>query len=198
MVAKVLDNINSGLVSVHYWTNICATTLASVRRHPLFPSKPDLEGVISVLQQRYFAENYAQRIFGYFHPPREALYAFGISCHLTCELRLSLDGQLINAVTLVAGRNLTRSQCFARSQNVYLRPGSKYFFEVLHLHTVGADHLQVVYFINDEGNPHLFGGDVVSPHRRRPELDYPNLVVANDLGLAQALGSDQYQRVSLG
>ena len=70
-----------------------------------YPNNPDLIDIIEDFDTPVnFADDYGQRIRGYFKPPETGLYQFFSSCDEICDLFLSVDeeprhkGRLISQV----------------------------------------------------------------------------------------------------
>ena len=63
-----------GTINVHYWLDLASPSLADLKRHPHFPRRPHHVGTFVQLQRRYYADNYAQRVVGYLHPPASGPY----------------------------------------------------------------------------------------------------------------------------
>lgn len=124
---------------------------------------PNMVAAIDRLEQRFYSAGYAQRVFGYFHPPADGSYTFGLSCQKCCELRLAPNDNPADAKVIAEGCSHAANTYGAKSDSVQLQANQKYYFDVLHVHTEGLDHLQVAYFVGAATEPRILEGPVISP-----------------------------------
>jgi len=143
------NEIISG-VNVHTWYDFCPSPLHVLCYHPLFPKAPDEKAVITALDLTRSKDKYAQRIFGFLHPPKTGKYKFAIASDDLSELWLSAGEDTSEAVLICSlGERTTRGnfqQSLSQvSDEIELKEDRKYFIEILHVQLLGVDFLQVVW-----------------------------------------------------
>ena len=104
---SVVDHAFSGLLREVYY-DVTPTTRGEIRalyETSKYPNNPDLIDIIQDFDTPVnFADDYGQRIRGYFKAPETGLYQFFSSCDEMCDLFLSVDeeprhkGRLISQV----------------------------------------------------------------------------------------------------
>lgn len=138
------------MASREHWTGIAGNTIASIPLATL-NAPPTGTGTLATLEASTSAtlgDNYAQRVRGYLLPPITGNYTFWIAGDDQCEFWLSSDEEpvskarraWVNATTNV--REWTR-ETNQKSTLIALKAGRRYFFEVLHKESSGADHFAV-------------------------------------------------------
>lgn len=139
-------------VNGHIWHDFCPSSLQVLCYHPLFPKAPDQKSVITTLDITRHQDNYAQRIFGFLHPPKTGKYKFAISSDDFSELWLSPGEDPSKAVLICSLSEWTTRGDFKHSpsqvsREIELQEDRKYFIEILHVQMGGDDFFQVVWSV---------------------------------------------------
>ena len=147
---------NRGL-TVQKWFDLCGTAVENLRQSPLFPLFPHVVHHTCHFKPELNGDSgYAQRIFGFLHPPASGRYRFAIFSDGGSELWLSSDHRPANA-KLLALVSLGSSPTWPTvhgdtskypspiSKEIYLEGNGTYFIEALHQHGNGDRHI-VVYW----------------------------------------------------
>ena len=145
------NEIISG-ISVHTWYDFCPSPLQVLCYHPLFPKAPDEKAVITALDITKSKDQYAQRIFGFLHPPKTGKYKFAIASDDFSELWLSAGEDPSEAVLICSLGEWTTRDNFQQSlsqvsEEIELKEDRKYFIEILHVQLIGVDFLQVAWSV---------------------------------------------------
>jgi hypothetical protein len=172
-----------GVVLHEFWDNIGGTAVSALVNDPRFPNAPSWVTLEPMFEfppngASTFADNYGNRISGWFIPPETTEYIFYVSADDSAELYLSTDADPANThlIARQSGwsnpRNWNtqgggtgtvqekRSDQFPDSQwpdgplNISLTAGQRYYIEVLHKEGTGGDNVGVTYgFDRDFANP---------------------------------------------
>lgn len=134
----------------HIWYDFCLSSLQVLCYHPLFPKAPNEKTIITALDVTRSKYNYAQRMFGFLHPPKTGRYKFAIGSDDFSELWLSPNEDPSKAVLICSlGQWSTRNDFqHSRAQvsrEIELKEDRKYFVEIIHAQMWGDDFLQVVW-----------------------------------------------------
>lgn len=145
------NEIISG-INVHTWYDFCPSPLHVLCYHPLFPKAPDEKAVITALDVTRSKDTYAQRIFGFLHPPKTGKYKFAIASDDFSELWLSAGEDPSEAVLICNLGEWTTKDNFQQSlsqisEEIELKKDRKYFIEILHVQLIGVDFLQVAWSV---------------------------------------------------
>lgn len=145
------NEIISG-INVHTWYDFCPSPLHVLCYHPLFPKAPDEKAVITALDVTRSKDKYAQRIFGFLHPPKTDKYKFAIASDDFSELWLSAGEDPSEAVLICSLGEWTTRDNFQQSlsqvsDEIELEEDRKYFIEILHVQLLGIDFLQVAWSV---------------------------------------------------
>ena len=137
-------------IHVHTWYDFCPSSLQVLCHHPLFPKAPDEKAIITALDVTRSKAKYAQRIFGFLHPPETGKYKFAIASDDFSELWLSPGIDFSEAVLICSLNEWTTRDNFQQSPSqvsdeIELKKDQKYFIEILHVQLIGVDFLQVVW-----------------------------------------------------
>lgn len=108
------NEIISG-INVHTWYDFCPSPLHVLCYHPLFPKAPDEKAVITALDVTRSKDKYAQRIFGFLHPPKTDKYKFAIASDDFSELWLSAGEDPSEAVLICSLGEWTTRDNFQQS-----------------------------------------------------------------------------------
>lgn len=145
------NEIISG-INVHTWYDFCPSPLHVLCYHPLFPKAPDEKAVITALDVTRSKDKYAQRIFGFLHPPKTGKYKFAIASDDFSELWLSTGEDPSEAALICSLGEWTTRHNFQQSlsqvsDEIELKEDRKYFIEILHVQLLGIDFLQVAWSV---------------------------------------------------
>ena len=145
------NEIISG-INVHTWYDFCPSPLHVLCYHPLFPKAPDEKAVITALDVTRSKDKYAQRIFGFLHPPKTGKYKLAIASDDLSELWLSAGEDPSEAVLICSLGEWTTRDNFQQSlsqisDEIELKEDRKYFLEILHVQLMGVDFLQVAWSV---------------------------------------------------
>lgn len=145
------NDIISG-INVHTWYDFCPSSLQVLCCHPLFPKSPNEKAVITALDVTRSKDDYAQRIFGFLHPPKTGKYKFAIASDDFSELWLSPGEDPSKAVLICSLGEWTTRDDFQQSlsqvsDEIELKEDRKYFIEILYVQLKGVDFLQVVWSV---------------------------------------------------
>lgn len=94
------------------------------------------------------ADNYGQRIRGWFIPPATGAYRFWVAADDRAELRLSTDESVANTRTIASvpdwgGVRVWNKNAEQESGDIQLLANRAYYLEVIHKEGTGGDHLAV-------------------------------------------------------
>ena len=139
-------------INVHTWFDFCPSPVHVLCYHPLFPKAPDEKAVITALDVTRSKDTYAQRIFGFLHPPKTGKYKFAIASDDFSELWLSTGEDPSAAVLICNLGEWTTKDNFQKSpsqisEDIELKKHRKYFIEILHVQLIGVDFLQVAWSV---------------------------------------------------
>ena len=136
--------------NTHIWNDFCQSSIQLLCYHPLFPKAPDVKTVVNSLDISRYESDYAQRIFGFLHPPKTGYYKFALASDDFSELWLSSNEYPENAVLICSLSEWTTRNNFQLSPTqvsieIKLLMGHKYFIEILHLQMGGDDFVRVAW-----------------------------------------------------
>lgn len=151
-VSKDRQNELISGINVHTWYDFCPSPLQVLCYHPLFPMAPDEKAVTSALDVTRSNTMYAQRMFGFLHPPKNGKYKFAISSDDFSELWLSKGEDPSKAVLICSLDEWTTKDNFRQSplqvsDEIELKKDRKYFIEILHAQLMGSDFVQVAWSV---------------------------------------------------
>lgn len=132
------------------WKIFCQTSVQVLCYHPLFPKAPDVKTIVNSLEVSRYERHYAQRIFGFLHPPETGYYKFALASDDVSELWLSPSDYPENAVLICSLSKRTTRDNFQHSPSqvsneIQLLKGHKYFIEIVHLQFGGPDFVRVAW-----------------------------------------------------
>jgi hypothetical protein len=147
----------TGGIYREYWTNLPGDAFVALLAYTNYPERPDgrefMTNLVSLELPSNWADNYGQRLRGYFHPPKTGDYSFWLAARNDASFWLSPDDKPEHKVPMARSWDATR-QGFESSEQlssqqhspaVELVAGKRYYFEVLHKAGVGDDHLAVAW-----------------------------------------------------
>ena len=151
------DSNTSGILNVHFWSEICGTKVDILRNWPHFPYFPDKRSSISEFKytQNPATNNNGQRIFGFVHPQKSGDYKFAITSDDTSELWLSPNEDPASSEMIARVYSPTKSAWtvdgdymkYAEqiSKKITLHAGKKYYIESLLKQGSGSAHVAVYW-----------------------------------------------------
>jgi len=194
---EVFDTGSS--VTREIWTNAPGTTVADIPLHlpaSQTNSLGNLEGITN------FGDNYGERVRGYLVAPVTGNYYFWISANSAAELWISNDKEPANKVkrAVVSAPKVTTPRQWSLQPNqksawLALEAGKRYYIEVLHKATKGAnDHWSVGWLLDPAGTNNVpsgvVPGYVLAPHVDTPPTEVPGtLYSANMVAQSGAISS---------
>lgn len=133
-----------------WWTGISGSTVASLTTNAAYPNSPTGTETIATLFEAPldWAENYGQRMHGYFIAPTTGNYRFYIASDDNSELWLSTDSTTASAVKIASVTDWTNSREWSKylsqkSAAIALTAGQRYYIRALHKEGAGGDNLAV-------------------------------------------------------
>ncbi len=175
------------------------------------PAGSDGNGYISIAESgTNFADNYANRISGYFVAPSTADYVFYIACDDDGDLFLSTDSTPANKKLIAqesgwsgvrvynavgGGSNIAdkRSDQSTVTQwpggnTIHLTQGSKYYFEAIHHEGGGGDNLAVTYRLATEDESLTADGTAPRLTGAVVAVDIPKIISVGAVNTATPTG----------
>jgi len=150
-----------GNILREWWTGIGGGfifDLTSSANYPDTPTGSDYPTSFEATQAMGFGDNYGQRFRGYIYPPVSGDYIFTFGGDDQSQFFLSTDENPANMVKLVGVKNSTST-----SSAVTLQAGLRYYVEVLHKETNGADWVRLGWDRPDLVNENPIPGTYLSP-----------------------------------
>lgn len=153
------EQVSTSGLNLHIWYDLCPSSVQTLCNSPLFPKAPNKKTfTISKLDLTRREENYAQRMFGFLHPPKTGKYRFAIASDDSSELWLSPSEDPSSAVLIcnVGERNeismWTKRGEFHRwssqiSRDIELQENRKYYMEILHVQSGWDDFVNVAWIV---------------------------------------------------
>lgn len=188
---RVLNPINAnvGGLTRQVWWNRNYNTLADFRADPAFPNAPDITDVIPDLRQSdNWADLYGTRVTGILNVPpggaNPVAYTFSVSGDDEAEFSISTDATAAKLRKVCFTTRFTNPEEWTRdisqtSEPILLRPGNRYFIELIHKATWGADHFAVSYTRQGDKRRYLLEGSLVEPAIRSPAFDRTQIFFAS-------------------
>lgn len=174
-------NANVGSLTRQIWWNRSFSTLAQFRADPTFPLNPDFADTIPDLRQtQNWADNYGTRVTGILNVPAggktELNYTFYVSGDDEAELSISMDATPANLRKICFTTNYTNPEQWNRdtsqtSAPIPLKPGGRYFIELIHKATWGADHFAAAWSPEGDNLPQVILGSHVEPTQKLASFD---------------------------
>jgi uncharacterized protein (DUF1800 family) len=187
-------NANVGGLTRQVWWNRNYSTLAQMRADAAFPQNPDITDTIPDLRQsQSWADMYGTRVTGILNVPAggtaDVNYTFYVSGDDEAEFSISTDATPANLRKVCFTTNWTSPEQWNRdasqtSAPIALKPGGRYFIELLHKATWGADHFAVAWSPEGDKLPQLITGSFVEPTLKLPAFD-------KDMAFYACAGSDR-------
>ncbi|MGX7689382.1 T9SS type A sorting domain-containing protein [Flectobacillus roseus] len=117
-----------------------------------------------------FGDQYGESLNGFITPMITGNYTFWISSDDQSELWLSSNDDPINkqlraSVNGWTPKNNWTYEAGQKSIEVYLKAGTRYYFEVWHVESGGGDHVEVAWSMNpNDTNPQIVPSSVLLPY----------------------------------
>ncbi len=148
-----------GLIREVY-SDIPGTSLTNLIAHPSFPDSPSSVEVVTNFFEAPIdvADDYGQRMRGWFSPPSDGNYRFTIASDDNGGLWLSTNESPENATLIASVTNWTNSREWEKSPSqtsvwITLRSNQIYYMEALMKESIGGDNLAVRF---QKQNPNGF------------------------------------------
>ncbi len=188
-------NANVGGLTRQIWWNRSFSTLAQFRADPTFPLNPDFADTIPDLRQtQNWADNYGTRVTGILNVPAggktEVNYTFYVSGDDEAELSISTDATPANLRKVCFTTNYTNPEQWNRdasqtSAPIPLKAGGRYFIELVHKATWGADHFAAAWSPEGDKLPQVILGSHVEPTQKLASFD-------KDMAFYASAGRDRF------
>lgn len=140
----------TGGITLEHWDGINGSTVANLTSNAAYPNSPTY---ITTLESLFeapsdVADNYGQRVRGWFKPPTTGAYTFYIASDDASELWLSTNDQAASKVKIASVAGYTNSRDWTanasqKSAAISLTAGQRYYIEALHKEGGGGDHVAV-------------------------------------------------------
>ena len=165
----------AGEITREIWHNCKGNTIEDVLQTIEQRLQPDSTSRIKSFETpENFADNYAQRIRGYLHPPQTGEYSFSIKANAVGALLISTDATPDNKRRL------------EKAEKVRLTAGEVYYIEALHKESTGLDHFTVGWTLpSGETETPIPGARLsvearfVPPHETRFVVLKPHIAVSS-------------------
>ena len=168
------DSNTSGILNVHFWSEICGTKVDILRNWPHFPYFPDKRSFVSEFKytQDPATNNNGQRIFGFVHPQKSGDYKFAITSDDTSELWLSpnedpASSEMIARVHSPKESAWTVDGDYMKyagqiSKEITLHAGKKYYIESLLKQGSGSAHVAVYWSYRNQSTFEIISSKYLS------------------------------------
>ncbi|HEY3322391.1 MAG TPA: PA14 domain-containing protein [Planctomycetota bacterium] len=137
-------------ITREWWTGISGTAVTDLTGNPAYPDSPTGTETVATFFEAptNWADNYGQRMHGYFIPPATGQYTFYIASDDNSELWLSTDNTPANIVKIAAVTSWTNSRAWTtyasqKSAPISLTAGNRYYIRALQKEGGGGDNLAV-------------------------------------------------------
>jgi uncharacterized protein (DUF1800 family) len=182
-------NANVGSLTRQVWWNRSYSSIAQLRADPAFPNRPDLVDTIPDLRQtQSWADRYATRVTGILHVPaggsQPVNYTFYVSGDDEAEFSISTDTNPANLRRVCFTTNATNLGQWTRDASqtsgpIPLKPGGRYFIELVHREMWSSDHFAVAWSPDGDRLPQLITGSLVEPTEKAPAFDRDRTLYAS-------------------
>lgn len=174
-------NAQVGSLTRQVWWNRSFASLAAVRADPAFPNQPDITDTIPDLRQHNsWADRYATRVTGILNVPPGGSdpmdCVFYVSGDDLVEFSISTDANPANLrkvcfTTKESGRENWTNEASQTSAPVSLKPGGRYFVELLHKEVWSSDYFAVAWSRDGDRRPQLIEGTLLEPAQKTAAFD---------------------------
>ncbi|HEY1083090.1 MAG TPA: PA14 domain-containing protein, partial [Prosthecobacter sp.] len=174
-------NAQVGSLTRQVWWDRGFPSLDAFRADPAFPQHPDITDTIPDLRQyNSWADRYATRVTGILNVPAGGTdpvnYTFYVSGDDLAEFSISTDTapaglRKVCYTTVTSGREVWTNEASQTSAPIPLKPGGRYFVELLHKETWSGDHFAVAWSREGDRRPKLIEGSHLEPAQKAPAFD---------------------------
>jgi uncharacterized protein (DUF1800 family) len=183
ITVKVVNAINANVGSFtrQVWWNRNYGSIAQLRADPSFPDNPDFADSIPDLRQsQSWADLYGTRVTGILNVPAggtaDVNYTFYVSGDDEAEFSISTDATPAGLRKVCFTTNYTSVEQWNRdasqkSAPVPLKPGGRYYVELVHKATWGADHFAVAWSPEGDRLPQVILGSYGEPTQKLAAFD---------------------------
>lgn len=140
-----VDKAGGSLLKEH-WSGISGALISSLTSNANYPNKPSCREFITSFEclAQDWAESYGTRVTGYIVPPVTGSYTFAVSGDEVVELHLSTDSTSANKSLIASVASATAFRVWGTASAAKLLvQGQRYYVELLHKESTGADHWSV-------------------------------------------------------
>lgn len=134
-----------GSILKEHWSGIAGASISSLTSSANYPNKPSGRELLTSFEclAQDWADNYGTRVTGYIVAPSTGNFTFAVSGDDVVELYLSTDATAANKA-LVASASATAFHAWGTPSSARaLVQGERYYVELLHKESTGADHWSV-------------------------------------------------------
>ncbi len=174
-------NANVGSLTRQIWWNRSYANLDALRADPAFPHQPDIVDTIPDLKQHNnWADRYGTRVTGILNVPGSGTtpvnYTFYVSGDDVAEFSISTDTspanlQKVAFTTTASGREVWTNEASQTSAPVSLKPGGRYFVELLHKEMWSSDYFAVAWAKQGDRRPQVIEGSYLEPAQKASAFD---------------------------
>ncbi len=135
-----------GSILKEHWSGIVGTTISSLTSSANYPNKPSGRELLTSFEclAQDWADSYGTRVTGFIVPPVTGNFTFAVSGNDSVELYLSTDATAANKSLIASVASATAFRAWGTSSMaVTLTQGVRYYVELLHKESAGADHWSV-------------------------------------------------------
>jgi len=183
-VKAPINKVVGGLTRQVWWNRNFAN-IAAFKAHSTFPNQPDITDTIPDLKQsNSWADLYATRVTGILNVPAGGSapvnYTFYVSGDDVAEFSISTDAsesnlQRVCYTTTASSREVWTNEVTQTSAPIPLKPGGRYFVELLHKEVWSSDHFAVAWSKEGDRRPQLIEGTLLEPAQKAAAFD-PTLI----------------------
>ncbi len=157
-----------GNITAEAYYNIPGKFISNLTGNSIYPNNPSITTQLSSLNYQNIGDNYGGRLRGYICAPETGNYTFYIASNENSELYLSTNGEVSNKRRIAyLNSDVSPRAWFTfftqKSVQIYLLKGARYYIEVLHKESTGADHLSVGWRIPGTNTVNVISGTYLSP-----------------------------------
>ncbi|MDB6137802.1 MAG: C-terminal target protein, partial [Verrucomicrobiaceae bacterium] len=174
-------NASTGQLTRQVWWNRNYATIDALRADAAFPDNPDIVDNIPELRQTNdWGSLYGTRVTGILNVQAGGTalvnYTFYVSGDDAAEFSISTDATAANLArvcyaTKPGGRENWSSEPSQISAPVALKPGGRYFVQLLHKETYGSDNFAVAWSREGDRQPSVIDGSYFEPAQKVAAFD---------------------------
>lgn len=175
---KAALNANTGKLTRQVWWNRNYADLAAFKADPTFPNQPDItDSILELRQVNDWADLYGTRVTGILNVPPGGSdpvnYVFYCAGSEAVEFSISTDAtpgnlRAVCFATKPSGRESYTSEASQVSAPVSLKPGGRYYVQLLHKARWSSDYFSVAWSREGDKLPKLIGGSFLEPVQSAP------------------------------